>query len=179
MPVPGGAGVGDGTLRLKPVRPETMLELTIPGRNAIQVESIVLDYNGTMAIDGVPKAGCLERLERLGKSVSVHVVTADTFGSVSDQLRGAGLELEILPPGRQDEAKAAYVRKLGLKTTIAVGNGANDARMLREAVLGIAVLQEEGAAFAAIQNAAAVFTHINDALDALLDPDRLVATLRI
>jgi P-type E1-E2 ATPase len=161
-------------------RPEdAMMELTIPGRNVIQVECIVLDYNGTLAIDGVPIAGCLERLEQLGKSVSVHVVTADTFGRVSEQLRGAGFHLEILPAGRQDEAKAAYVRKLGLKTTIAVGNGANDARMLREAVLGIAVLQEEGAAVAAIQNAAALFTHINDALDALLSPDRLIATLRV
>jgi P-type E1-E2 ATPase len=158
---------------------EAMMELTIPGRNAIQVECVVLDYNGTLAIDGAPIAGCLERLERLGKNVSVHVVTADTFGSVSEQLRSAGCELEILPPGRQDEAKAAYVRKLGLRTTIAVGNGANDARMLREAALGIAILQEEGAAVAAIQNAAAVFTHINHALDALLMPDRLVAILRV
>jgi P-type E1-E2 ATPase len=156
-----------------------MIELTIPGRNPIRVEGLVLDYNGTMAVNGVPRAGCLERLAQLGKRVPVHVVTADTFGSVAQQLRDTGFALEILPPGRQDEAKAAYVRKLGLKTTVAVGNGANDARMLREAALGIAVLQVEGAAFKAIQNADAVFAHINDALDALLEPDRLVATLRI
>jgi soluble P-type ATPase len=156
-----------------------MLELNIPGREAVQVEHLVLDYNGTMAVDGVPIDGCLERLRRLSASVEVHVITADTFGRVAEHLSEAGFTLEILPPGRQDEAKAAYVRTLGLKKTVAVGNGANDARMLKEVVLGIAVVQQEGAAVATVKNADAVFTHINDALDALLSPDRLVATLRI
>ncbi|MGD8414833.1 MAG: ATPase P [Candidatus Latescibacterota bacterium] len=156
-----------------------MIQLNIPGKDPVRVECLVLDYNGTMAVDGLPRDGCLERLARLGEIVEVHVVTADTFGTVTGQLSGSGFTVEILPPGRQDEAKAAYVRKLGLRTTVAVGNGANDARMLREAALGIAVVQQEGAAFAAIQNADAVFSHINDALDALLQPDRLVATLRI
>jgi P-type E1-E2 ATPase len=156
-----------------------MIELRIPGKEPVSVESLVIDFNGTMAVDGMPKAGCLERLARLAENVAVHVVTADTFGNVTEHLRDAGFELVILPAGRQDEAKARYVRKLGLKITIAVGNGANDARMLREAALGIAVIQEEGAAVSAIQNADAVFTHINDALDALLETDRLDATLRI
>ena len=156
-----------------------MIELRIPGKEPIRVEYLVIDFNGTMAVDGMPRAGCLERLARLAEGVAVHVVTADTFGNVTEHLRDAGFELVILPAGRQDEAKAAYARKLGLKTTVAVGNGANDARMLREAALGIAVVQEEGVAAAAIQNADAVFNHINDALDALLSPDRLVATLRI
>jgi P-type E1-E2 ATPase len=156
-----------------------MIQLNIPGKDPVRVERLVLDYNGTMAVDGSPRDGCLERLARLGENVDVHVVTADTFGTVTANLSGTGITVEILPPGRQDEAKAAYIRKLGLKTTVAVGNGANDARMLREAALGIAVIQQEGAAFAAIQNADAVFTHINEALDALLQPDRLVATLRI
>ena len=144
----------------------------------LHVECLVLDYNGTLAIDGVPIAGCLERLERLGKTVSVHVVTADTFGTVSEKLRGAGFVLEILPPGRQDEAKAAYVRKLGLKTTIAVGNGANDAAMLAAAALGIAVLGCEGLSREACEAADVVVLGILAALDLLLKPKRLIATLR-
>jgi soluble P-type ATPase len=156
-----------------------MLEINVPGRDPIRVEHLVLDYNGTMAVDGVPIPGCLERLERLAADVSVHVVTADTFGKVAQYLERTAFALKILPPGRQDEAKAAYVRTLGLKTTAAVGNGANDVRMLKEVALGIAVVQPEGAAVAAMQSADVVFTHINDALDALLSPDRLVATLRI
>jgi len=137
-----------------------------------------VDYNGTMAASGEPLPGCLERLRRLAERVEVHVVTADTFGRAASRVNEPAFKLEILPAKRQDEAKASYVRDLGLRTTAAIGNGANDARMLKEVVLGLAVVQAEGAAAAAIQNADAVFTHINDALDALLDPERLVATLR-
>jgi soluble P-type ATPase len=155
-----------------------MLELNIPGRDTIRIENLVLDYNGTMAQDGEPKPGCLERLRRLAGSVAVHVVTADTFGKVAASLADETFTVEILPPGRQDEAKAAYVRALGLKVTAAVGNGANDQRMLKEAVLGVAVVCGEGAAGAAVRNADVVFTDINDALDALLQPRRLAATLR-
>ena len=85
----------------------------------------------------------------------------------------------FLPGNGSTEMIYLLPRALGLKTTAAVGNGANDARMLKEVALGIAVVQEEGAAVAAIQNADVAFQSINDALDALLSPDRLVATLRI
>jgi soluble P-type ATPase len=156
-----------------------MLELKIPGRDTIRIETVVLDYNGTMAVDGIAKPGCIERLRRLADFVSIHVLTADTFGKVASQLTELAFTVETLPPGRQDEAKAAYVRKLGLATTAAVGNGANDARMLKEVALGIAVIQEEGAAVAAVHNADVVFGDINDALDALLNRKRLVASLRI
>ncbi|MCK4776262.1 MAG: HAD hydrolase family protein [Candidatus Krumholzibacteria bacterium] len=155
-----------------------MIELQIPGKEIIRIEHLVVDYNGTLAVGGDPLSGCLDRLRRLAERVEVHVVTADTFGRVASHVDEQAFKLEILPVERQDEAKASYVRDLGLRTTAAIGNGANDARMLREAALGLAVVQAEGAAAAAIQNADAVFTHINDALDALLDPKRLVATLR-
>jgi soluble P-type ATPase len=156
-----------------------MIELDIPGRDTIRIESLVLDYNGTMAVDGLPRPGCVARLRRLAEHVAVYVLTADTFGKVASQLTEPGFTVEILPPGRQDEAKAAYVRQLGLATTAAVGNGANDARMLKEAALGFAVIQDEGAAAKTVQNADVVFTDVNDALDALLNPNRLVASLRI
>jgi soluble P-type ATPase len=155
-----------------------MPELNIPGNDPIQFEALAIDYNGTIAVDGVPKPGCLERLRQLGENVAIHVLTADTFGAVASHLTEPPFTLTILPPGRQDEAKAAHVRSLGLKNTVAIGNGANDARMLKEAVLGIAVLQVEGAAAATLQNADVVFGDINDALDALLDPRRLIASLR-
>ena len=63
-----------------------MIDLRIPGREPIHVENLVIDFNGTMAVDGMPKSGCLERLARLAQNAAVHVVTADTFGSVTELL---------------------------------------------------------------------------------------------
>ena len=82
--------------------------------------------------------------------------------------------------GHQSEAqqKAFFVRELGPETVVAVGNGANDAAMLGEAAIGIAVLGPEGLALDALLAADVIVPNILAALDLLQDPSRLVATLR-
>ena len=70
------------------------------------------------------------------------------------------------------------VRRLGADHVVAVGNGANDGLMLEAAAIGVAVLGREGLAREAREGAHIVVPHINDALDLLLLPQRLIATLR-
>jgi soluble P-type ATPase len=108
----------------------------------------------------------------------VWVVTADTYGDARRELDGLPCEVVVVPRGEEEAAKAAHVRRIGAGETVAVGNGRNDRTMLGEAALGIAVVQAEGAATAAVTAAAVVFGDIAAALDALLEPNRLVATLR-
>ena len=86
--------------------------------------------------------------------------------------------LIVIPPGDQARAKEEYVRQLGADLTVAVGNGRNDRLMLKEAALGIALLQAEGAAVEALMAADVVAPDILAALDLLLAPDGLIATLR-
>ena len=78
----------------------------------------------------------------------------------------------------QDEAKRAFVRTLGADHVCAVGNGRNDAGMVAEAALGIALIQGEGAWPGTVAAADVVCTGIGPALEILLHPTRLVATLR-
>lgn len=154
------------------------MKVEIPGFGTLVLGHLVLDYNGTLARDGRLLPGVRARLRALGGMLEVHVVTADTFGRARAQLKGADCSLVILPGRGQDRAKAAYVRRLGSARTVAIGNGRNDRLMLRAAALGIAVLQGEGAAAEALAAADAVAGSIGDALDLLLEPLRLVATLR-
>jgi len=155
-----------------------MLEVTIPGYKTLQLSHLVLDYNGTIACDGRLTPGVRERLEELSKSVSIHILTADTFGSVQKEAAGIPCEVVVIGKENQTQAKADYVRQLGLQKTVSVGNGRNDALMLKEAVLGIAVIQEEGGAVETLVAADIVTHSILDALDLLLHPLRLTATLR-
>ena len=140
---------------------------------------LILDYNGTLAADGSLLPGVAERLEILAKHLEIHIVTADTFGSVRNQVAHLPVQLAVIPPEKQAQAKAAYLEKLGPANSVAIGNGRNDALMLKEAALGIAVMQTEGAATAALLAAEVVTSEIVDALDLLLHPDRLKATLRL
>lgn len=79
---------------------------------------------------------------------------------------------------RQDKAKLDFIQGLGVEQTAAIGNGRNDHLMLAAAALGIAVIGEEGASAQTILASRVVCRDIISALDLLLKPKRLVATLR-
>jgi soluble P-type ATPase len=154
------------------------MELAIPGFGKLRLEHLVLDYNGTLAVDGRVLPGVKRRLAVLGARLRIHVVTADTFGKARAGLAGLSCELKILEPGREDRAKAAYVRRLGPNRVACIGNGRNDRLMLRAARLGIAVVQAEGASVEALSGADLVLNSVTDALDLFLQPRRLTASLR-
>ncbi len=155
-----------------------MIEIAIPGYKKLQLNHLVLDYNGTLACDGEPLDGVEQRLKRLSEQIQIHVLTADTFGQVRSKLTGLPCQLSILPTKAQDVGKLKYVEQLDPETTVCIGNGRNDRLMLKEAVLGIAVLQAEGAAMETLMAADVVAPNIVAALDLLGQPLRLVATLR-
>ncbi|HEY7902231.1 MAG TPA: ATPase P [Casimicrobiaceae bacterium] len=155
-----------------------VLELAIPGFRQLELTDAVCDYNGTLAFDGVLIEGVGERMRRLASHLRLHVVTADTFGTVVAQLHGLPCTIVILDAANQAEAKRDFVQRLGAQRVAAIGNGRNDRMMLGEAALGIAVCGGEGIAADALQASDVVVGHIADALDLLLHPTRLLATLR-
>jgi soluble P-type ATPase len=155
-----------------------MLEIDIPGYRTLRLEHLVLDYNGTLARDGELLDGVKERLDALAGTLHIHILTADTFGKARSQLVGIPGDLSILPIEEQDRRKLEYIQRLGAETTVCMGNGRNDRLMLQGAGLGIAVAQAEGAAVQTVLAAAVLSPDILAALDLLIHPLRLVATLR-
>ena len=155
-----------------------MIEVAIPGYRTLQLAYLVLDHNGTLAVDGILKPGVKECLQNLASDVTIYVVTADTFGKAAAQLEGIPCELTILPEGNQDIGKRDFIQKLGKERTVCMGNGRNDRLMLKEAALGVAVILEEGAAVETVSAADVVCSGIVPALELLLYPLRLTATLR-
>lgn len=155
-----------------------MIDVTIPGFGHLELSELVCDFNGTLARDGMLIDGVRDRLVQVSRHVNVRVVTADTFGTARAQLNGCACELEVLEPDDQAIAKAAVVERLGASRVVAIGNGRNDRLMLASAALGIAVLGDEGLAGDAAGSGTIVTRHIADALGLLLEPRRIVATLR-
>ncbi|HAO19369.1 MAG: ATPase P [Desulfobacteraceae bacterium IS3] len=155
-----------------------MIETTIPGYKTVRLEHLVLDFNGTLACDGVMIAGVKSALNALAELLEIHVLTADTFGKAAAQLADVKCKLSILPIEKQDSGKLDYVKKLGCDKTCCMGNGRNDRLMLKESALGVAVILEEGASAETLASADIVCTSILSALDLLTHPLRLVATLR-
>jgi soluble P-type ATPase len=156
-----------------------MIEIDIPGSGEkLLIEHLVLDLNGTLALDGRIKPGVVDLLRELAGNLQVHIVTAGTFGGVEQEVQGIPCRLTILHGGDQTGQKARYVDELGAERTACVGNGRNDRAMLEKVALGLVVVQEEGAAVGSLLAADVACRDILDALQLLLHPLRLVATLR-
>lgn len=155
-----------------------MLEIDIPGFATLRLAHLVSDYNGTLALDGRLLPGVAEALRALAPLLTIHVITADTFGIAGGELAGLPLTLTIAPPDDQSAAKLAFVNGLGADSVVAIGNGRNDRLMLRAAALGLALVQREGGAAETIASADVLAASVLDALDLLQHPLRLRATLR-
>ena len=149
--------------------------IEVPAGPALRIEHLVLDLNGTLSDRGRLIPGVGERIARLATDLSLHLLTADTFGTARALAEELGISVATIESGQD---KAAVVADLGPDATVAIGNGRNDAAMLRAARLGIAVIGPEGAARDAITAADVVCRSITDALDLLLDDRLLIATLR-
>lgn len=151
------------------------LTVSIPGKPSLHLHYLLLDFTGTLSLDGRLLPGVARRIARIGRSVHIMVATADTFGTAGKALKRLPVSLVSVETGLD---KSALVKKLGAKSVAAIGNGRNDVAMVRAAALAIAVIGQEGTSGELVRAADIVTMDIRDALDLLLNPLRLVATLR-
>lgn len=152
-----------------------MLRIEIPQKALFELHHAVFDINGTLAIDGKPIPSVADHLKSLAAFLSIHLLTAGTHGNLKELEETLGFPLQIISSG---DEKTWYVQQLRPATVIAFGNGANDAGMLRLAAIGVVVLAAEGVATSALQAADVLALGPLDAIDLVLKPKRLVATLR-
>ncbi len=155
-----------------------MIELLIPGRDSIQLDHLVCDVNGTLTLDGRLIDGVARAINNLRDRLQIHLVTADTHGLQSEIDRLLNTQAVRLTPGNEAAQKAALIERLGAGRVAAIGQGANDAGMLRAAALGVCVLSPEGAAVSTLTAADLVVPDILSAFALFEKPLRIVATLR-
>jgi len=156
-----------------------MLELSLPGRDIeLQLENLVLDINGTLTVDGVLITGVKTRLDALREVLQVYLLSSDTLGSGTMVSEKLGIPFFKVTVDKCGEGKLDFLNTIGPERTIVIGNGFNDRYILDKAALAIAVIGSEGGSLKAMQKADLVVIDILDALDLLLNPMRMVASLR-
>ncbi len=139
------------------------------------IHRLVLDFTGTLSLDGTLIPGVAHRLRALSSHLTITVLTADTFGTAREALRELPVDVEIIRDGGH---KAELVSGMDPEGVIAIGNGRNDVPMMNVARVGIAVVGPEGAAAELLAAADVVTRDILDALELVANPLRLKATLR-
>jgi soluble P-type ATPase len=155
-----------------------LIEINIPGYGALKLEHLICDFSGTLSVDGKLLPGIRERLDKLSERLQIHILTSDTHGKAESELADIKGIVKILKDNDHDVQKESYLRGLNGMHVAAIGNGNNDARLLKSARIGIIVCMEEGCSSVALHAADVVVKSAADALDLLLYPNRLKATLR-
>jgi P-type E1-E2 ATPase len=155
-----------------------MIELDVPGRGRIELEHLVCDVNGTLAVDGILLEGVPRGINALRDRLAIHLLTADTHQKqavIDYELRLKAIRIQ---PGNEAAQKAAYVEQLGPAHVIAFGQGTNDTEMLKLAAIGVCIVSQEGSAVEALQAADLVVPDIRTAFELLEKPMRIIASLR-
>lgn len=155
-----------------------MLTIEIPDYKVLELAYLVLDYNGTIARDGEISDYVKERLVKLSEKLKIYVLTADTHGTAREKCEGLPVEIQTFPKDGALNAKMEVVERLGGERCVSVGNGRNDKLMCRISALAVAVLEQEGMSGRLLGEVDVCTRCIEDALDLLLIPHRLIATLR-
>jgi len=155
-----------------------MIAIDIPGFGEVKVEHLVSDFSGTLSVDGILLPGVKKQLNRIAKILNIHIITADTFGMVHNELIEVNCIINILSGSDHDLQKEEYIKKIGPDKVVALGNGKNDRKMLKLARIGIAVTEGEGCSVDALMAANLHVKTAIEGLDLLLNPKRLKATLR-
>ena len=58
-----------------------MIEMNVHGRGIFQIEYLVCDVNGTLAVDGILIPGLKTALQKIQDRIKVYLITANTHGN--------------------------------------------------------------------------------------------------
>ena len=154
------------------------MKIVIPEYKTLDIDTLFLDFNGTIAVDGIIPAGVKQTLTALAELFRIYILTADTNGNAKDQCEGLPVILQTFPTGNAREYKKELIKATGSKHCAAMGNGRNDELMLKEAALSIAIMDKEGMYGRLFKEADICVRSMQDGLDLFLYPNRIIAGLR-
>ena len=154
------------------------MHIEIPGYKSLDLKYLLLDYNGTIALDGHLSAAVRKLICALSEEMEIFVLTADTHGTAAAECNDLPLTLKTFPTDSAMDSKLEILKELGSDNCCAVGNGRNDILMCTDAALSICIMGEEGCCSKLIEHTHITVKSIDNALELLLKPKRLIATLR-
>ena len=158
------------------------ITIQIPGHGDLRLRRLVSDYTGTLSYRGKLVAGVDEKLRALSASLDIHVLTADTRGTATEQLHGLPIQIHQLEATNEDGQKRDFAAQWDLRSVASLGNGANDRLLLKSVKqaggLAVAVDNGEGCAIDTLMTAHVFIVGAANALDLLVDTGFVKATLR-
>jgi len=154
-----------------------MITMERPGQEPLRIEYILIDFEGTLAVDRRVDPKAKDKMNLLSRRTKIYVLAQGQDQVAEEVLKKVTVEVVHLKEGESSQGKLNLLNELGSQRTVAIGNGLDDVAMVENAGLGICVISREGTASEMLEKADLVVANILDALDFLLKPMRQQATL--
>ena len=154
-----------------------MISIQRPGMESLELHFVLIDFEGTLAMDGRVHPKAKDKVNLLSKRVTVYILTKSSKGKVEETLKKMKAEILSMTEGDSSQQKLDVLQRLGPHQTAVIGNGFDDVQIMEQAGLGMCVIGKEGSSPEAVAKADLVVTSVLDALDFLLKPLRQGATL--
>ena len=154
-----------------------MISIQRPGMEDLDIHFVLIDFEGTLAMDGRVHPKVKDKVNLLSKRATIYILTKSNREKVEETLRKMKAEILYVAEGDSSQQKLNVLQRLGPHQTAVIGNGLDDGQIMEQAGLGMCVIGKEGSSAEAMVKADLVVTHVLDALDFLLKPLRQRATL--
>ncbi len=156
------------------------IDVKVPWGEKYKINHVVFDLNGTLADHGKIADTTMELLKKLAKETEVYILTADTHETAEELKKEIKdfAQLVVLQSNDHALEKAQFVHALGYRETITLGNGGNDYKMVQESVLSFGVIGGEGFYAPLIQKVDILVDSVDHAIEMLINPMKIVATIR-
>lgn len=152
------------------------LSYNVPGVGYIEIDTLVVDSNGTMTIRGEIVPGVIEKIHQLQSlGVNMVMISSDQRGNARDLALSSGITYYEANNSREKED---ILLSLGSKKVAAIGNARIDIGLFVQSIISVATLQSEGIHKDIIDHVDVIVPSVNDALDFFLDKDTFIATMK-
>ena len=157
-----------------------MRTISIPNYGNITIKNVLFDMNGTIQFEGKISEKLYEKFKLLKEFYEIYLISSDTRGNLEAIAKKLDVNYILINSDKisHEEAKCKVLMELGENVTVAVGNGNNDALMLKKALLGLAVIGKEGTTTKCVLNSDLLFPDPLSVIKFLLDEKMIIATLR-
>lgn len=141
-----------------------------------EINTIILDLNGTLSVKGKVPKGVLPRIKKLKKlNYKLILFTGDQRGTAKAICKKLNIDYKITKTSKDKERE---IKKLKPSTCAAIGNARIDISTFKLSKIAIATLQAEGIHTKVLKHIDLLVPTITEALDLFIDLDSMIATLK-
>jgi soluble P-type ATPase len=112
-----------------------MITMERPGQEPLGIEYILIDFEGTLAVDRRVDPKAKDKMNLLSRRTKLYVLAQGQDQVAEEVLKKVKAEIVHLKEGESSQGKLNLLNELGAQRTVAIGNGLTMSPWLKKPAL--------------------------------------------